>query len=174
MTAITALKSAPNVVDPNEVLPVVHPSEGGCQTTVDRLVKYVAGNVVSDLQSVMPLWTATTTEPILADGKLQAHVSTVGKTRTAMIYLRLGASTVKGEGAWIFRLPEGLDDKAAVDAIGIARALHGTTMTIGVAEIVADSCELKVASSMGHWGPALPTQWGEGDTLSLSITYRIV
>lgn len=174
MTTITDLPNVPDNIDGSEMLPAVSPRVGGAvKITVRQIGAHVAKDVVSNLKSVPPVWDVAENETHVANGKLLAHVTTVGLTRTVTISLTIGSTTVPGNGAWAFALPSGLDENAAVSSIGVARARNGGQLSIGIAEIKAGENTIQVESSAGIWGAIKPNTWAAGDTLDISITYRL-
>jgi hypothetical protein len=56
-------------------------------------------------QAYTPVWTATTTAPVLGNGVLAGRYCQIGKQVTGRIRLELGSTSTMGSGFWRFSLP---------------------------------------------------------------------
>lgn len=173
MSVLTELPDAPEEVDGNELIYVRHPTaeQPNRKSTVARIATWILGQLPFDVASPAPTWSASTTQPALGSGTLAATVSDNGPMRTVNLRLTFSVSTTPGAGSWSFAVP----GNATSNAVGIARAKDASTgnLAIGICEIVASSNLISIASNEGAWGAALPFAWTSGDSLDLSITYRI-
>src|SRR5690242_17937039 len=63
--------------------------------------------VQSAWTSYTPVWTGTTTNPVIGNGSLNGRYARLGKTLDVFIQITMGSTTTFGSGAWLLTLPTG-------------------------------------------------------------------
>lgn len=131
-----------------------------------------SNKVILNNQSVTPVWTAVTTNPVLNNGALTGNFCREDKMIDYTVDLLMGAATTYGTGEYLFSLPFA---SAARAFMGSVWALdNGTAFRTGTVLIPASSTTASVyfdggASSMS---PTVPITWASGDRMRFQIRYE--
>lgn len=149
----------------------------GQRTTQARL------NAISGIWTAYtPTWTATTTNPSLGNGILEAKYALVGGLCTVRGNLAPGSTTTYGSGEWRFSLPftaatlghadfHWCGSATAIDRLaawfpGQCRVASGTAYVMCISPTTASG------GTGGEWNATRPFTWANTDAMSFTVTYE--
>jgi hypothetical protein len=129
-----------------------------------RTPRYEAG-------SWTPLWTASTTNPVLGNGSLSGQYTLIGKRCWCDLWLVAGSTTTFGSGVWYFSQPFTSD---GYHYIGVAKANKPGVANFVTAVRLASptTIDLPVDNST-YITETIPVVWADGDSLNASWSYTI-
>ncbi|WP_433478154.1 hypothetical protein ACQPZP_14635 [Spirillospora sp. CA-142024] len=122
--------------------------------------------------SFTPTWTASTTNPSLGNGTVDAAYRVCGSTVFFRISYVFGSTTNFGSGAWGFSLPVAPISPQAASAV-LADSSASNRLP-GTAWLTAGSGIFRVLNTSGSFGTSStsPFTWATGDGLIISGSYE--
>lgn len=117
--------------------------------------------------SSTPVWTASTTNPVIGDGSISGRFSRAGALITFSFNIIMGASTTYGGGTWFLSLPV-----TAVYAGAGALWMYdsGSAPHAGVCRLYSTTT-IELVGSAGVVTPTYPFTWASGDALRGTFVY---
>lgn len=127
-------------------------------------------------QSYTPVWSSTSTAPVLGNGTLTGAYQQHGSRVDVRIALTLGSTSTPGSGTYRFSLPVG----GKVNSLLLCMfkdSSAGTARYSGTAEITStsatgDNMRINVDSSTGTLGAAVPVVPAVGDQIFICGSYE--
>jgi hypothetical protein len=141
------------------------------------LLGYVNARVPEVWTAYTPLWTGSTTNPVIGNGTLAGRYALIGKTVHFIVFTLTGSTTTYGSGYWIWTLP------LAVSAVP-ASGRWGTHFTVGILNAsgtgsapamtygLTATTVYAVSSVAGLVGPTIPITFNAGCSLAIRGTYE--
>lgn len=127
-----------------------------------------------------PVWTATTSNPVIGNGTMNGAYKQIGKTVFVQYYLLMGSTTTFGSGQWRFDLPSGpgAPVRKATFAANMADASAGLRWPATCEVLAALTNGInRVVSGAGGTGTALtsavPFTWTTSDELMITGMYEV-
>jgi hypothetical protein len=119
-----------------------------------------------------PVWTATTTNPVLGNATVDSAYIRSGKYVTYVGNITMGSTTTYGTGAYLLSVPVNL--AAAARAIGIIYLSDASTPANDRMGLLAGSSASQVAPlvSGGNVSPTNPFPFAVSDAMRWAITYE--
>jgi hypothetical protein len=121
----------------------------------------------------VPVWTGTTTNPFLVDGRLSGAYLREGQVVFFTLTLVMGASTTFGSGFWEFTVPiasvTGIYAGGALGYDVSADAFYTGTL----APDTTTKFYITVNAASNAFSPTYPFTWAAGDQLFVSGWYAI-
>ena len=143
---------------------------------------YYLGVSMGVWASYTPIWTASTTNPVLGNGSLIGRYCVVGKLCTMSVKLVIGSTTTLGTGNWAFSIPLPMiaGDATAPVYIGTAHCRNLGVMSYVLAVYLEPNISTtKTAyfvqdnTNSINLTPTVPFAWSTGDILTFEITYEL-
>lgn len=125
-------------------------------------------------QAFNPVWTASSTNPVVGNGTLAGRYTRIGKTVHCTIHLTAGSTTTFGSGFWSFKLPTAsASPKWCPVGVAYVRDVS-TTSNTRFLHVRLNSADTILASSADNsfLAGSVPFAWAASDFLSLSVTYE--
>ena len=120
-----------------------------------------------------PVWTGSTTNPLIGNGTLEGFYTREGRTVTATATITMGSTTTYGSGLWRVSLPftSFASNPNAIGALYMSDT--GTIYRVGVAILDggSDSVYFVADSATNLVTPTVPFTWASTDILSFTISY---
>ena len=144
--------------------------------------QYVLASAIGQWASYTPIWTASTTNPVLGNGTLIGRYCVVGKLCTMAVKLIIGSTTTPGDGNWAFSIPLPMiaGNDTAPNYIGTANCRKSGTTTYVLAVYLAPVFSTTKTTHFVQDGtsnlnltPTTPFAWATGDSLTFEITYEL-
>lgn len=125
--------------------------------------------------SYTPLWTATTTDPVIGDGSLGGFFVQTAKKVDVWIRIGMGSTTTFGVGDWSISLPieSGGVGFQQIGAVLCQDNSAAAPEAVGIAIVnnVATTFNMAVHGEVTKIGPTTPFTWADGDILNIHISY---
>jgi len=130
--------------------------------------------ILGDWVAWTPVWTATTTNPVIGNGTLTGRYTRIGNTVHASIYLLFGSTTTAGSGVYYFSLPVAANASyinywggswTATDVT--VNNFNGSVRAYGYTTI-----QLPFTGGSAYVAHQTPMTWGSGDSLRIHWTYE--
>ncbi|HML40345.1 MAG TPA: hypothetical protein PKD23_06665 [Bellilinea sp.] len=125
--------------------------------------------------------TASTTNPVVGDGRLLGAFTVTDTTCRAWINFAAGSTTTFGSGTWNFSMPMIAGTQAVSSLVNVgnyyARDASTSTTVVGIARLPRGSSTLNsFFSSSGAtvFAPTSPFTWANGDFADIAIDYTIL
>ena len=129
--------------------------------------------------SYTPVWTASTTNPVVNNGTLNGRYLKVGRTVHNVIDLTTGSTTTYGSGTYAFSMPAAAG--SAVNQVGTAQAVGGSSRYAGnillspsasTAACYFPDSGLVPVSRLSTMSPTIPFTWASGFLMRACITFE--
>ncbi len=148
----------------------VPPSSGG------------GGGLTQELGTWVPVWGATTTAPILADGTINGNYVRIGDLVTARVRLEIGTLTNLGAGEWTFSLPFAMQNHTKCHGAAQASAGNRYAGIVGPSPQAdfpgTNQNTVIIVNGAGgansSWKAAVPLAWAATHVIEFSITYLAI
>jgi hypothetical protein len=123
--------------------------------------------------SYVPVWTATTTNPVLGNGTIAGRFTINGRMVTATVGLTIGSSTTTGSGQWFISLPLTAGSFYS-DFVGTWRANDQGVMNYGGSAFPSATDKVSfIVNGSTYVISTAPFTWADGDNLHFTISYPI-
>jgi hypothetical protein len=120
-----------------------------------------------------PVWTGSTTNPLIGNGTVEGFYTREGRTVTATATITMGSTTTYGTGLWRVSLPftSFASNPKAIGAVYMSDT--GTIYRVGVAVLDggSDSVYFLPDSGTDFVKSTVPFTWASTDILSFTISY---
>ena len=126
--------------------------------------------------TVTPTWDADITSPAIGNGTLTGYYSEWQGMVEFTVNWTDGSTTTEGNGNYSFGPPTAIARNAIGNWAGSAKGEQSTVAFRDGATFIANGQSVfKVAKEgvSAPWGHVVPHTWGNGDTMTLSIRYRV-
>lgn len=131
-------------------------------------------------QTYTPVWTASTTNPVLSNGVIAGRYTQVGKMVTCSIELTMGSSTTYGSGTWSLTLPVGARTSNRIGLTGLAIDQSSGTRYFSYGYWVGPSSTATITYFAVSGANVIsssvdlnsPFAWASTDTFMISGTYE--
>ena len=144
--------------------------------------QYVLASAIGQWAAYTPIWTASTTNPVLGNGSLTGRYCVVNKLCTMSVRLSIGSTTTLGTGNWAFSIPLPMiaGNINAPVYIGVAHCRDYATRSYVLAVYLEPAFSTtKTAyfvqdnTNNINLTPTAPFAWATGDVLMFEITYEL-
>ena len=142
-----------------------------------QVVQY--GAPVTDWQSYTPIWTATTTNPVIGNGSLTGKWRRVGDSIYLQISMVAGTTTTYGSGYFNFSLPSGfIVDTSKIGysttaniALGHVQGfISGTSAYTGEATYIYTTNTFQITGNQGSpWSASSPAAWNANTSTNIYL-----
>ena len=128
-------------------------------------------------QAYTPLWTGSTTNPVIGNGTLAGRYALIGKTVHFIVFVLWGSTTTGGSGYWIWTLPLPVTGTGSGGRYG-THFLAGIINAAGTGSAPAMTYGLTattiyaVSSVAGLVGPTIPITFNAGCSIAIRGTYE--
>lgn len=126
---------------------------------------------INESSQYTPVWTSNGTQPTLGNGSITGEFVRSGNMVTATIKLQAGSTTTFGSGNYSFSVPYA----CSLPSVGSAYILDsGTAQFHAVVLLNAGdtTAEAYISGGTAIVGAAVPMTWANGDSITLTISYR--
>ena len=124
-----------------------------------------------------PVWTASTTNPVIGDGTISGRYCIIGKLCTLTINLTIGATTTFGTGAYSFSLPLQVSSTTNFYTGNWIILDSGAAWFTGMCALSQGQTTLnlfyKDVGGTSGFSPTNPITWAANDQLRVQIAYEI-
>ena len=126
-------------------------------------------------------WRATTTNPTLGNGTLDASFRRLGTSVDVRITLVIGTTSAGGAGSWAFILPPNTAPRTVTGGYATGKAMlldAGTAAYDGSCYVAAGDTTLYVTDGGSPWANVtadaggVPFAWGAGDSININLTFE--
>lgn len=124
-------------------------------------------------------WRATTTNPTLGNGVLDASFRRLGTACDVRITLTIGSTSTGGTGNWVFTMPPGCAARTVSNSYALGKTIYsdgGVTFYEGGCYVVSAGTDIYPTdggSPFTNVSSTVPFAWAAGDTLNITLTLEI-